>query len=324
MAHEVENMLFAGETPWHKIGQQITTEQSNDLEYLKRQPTIAWTAEKHPLFLADGRKASTCAVVRSSDKRIIGEVGANYTIVQNSDAVDWFAPFVQSGDASVECIGSLRQGSRVFVLARLNRDPIQVVKGDEVLPYLLVANSHDGTMGLHVGFTPVRVVCANTLQMARSDRRSKLLQLRHTKGVHLALETVQKTISIAHRDFVATAEQYRTLAQHGCTEATLRAFVAAVFDTREVLDTDSAANDVSARESRVYPEISRLFEEGMGANIPGVRGTLWGAVNAVSEYTQYFRGNSKTTTDARLNETWFGTGAEINRKALNVAIALAA
>jgi hypothetical protein len=114
------------------------------------------------------------AVVRSSDGRVLGEVGRDYTIVQNHEALDWFAPFVDSGTASVECVGSLREGSRVFVLAKLNRDPMTVVPGDEVLPYLLNANAHDGSLRLHVGFSAIRVVCANTLQMARTDKRSKV------------------------------------------------------------------------------------------------------------------------------------------------------
>ena len=91
------------------------------------------------------------------------------------------------------------------------------------------------------------------------------------------------------------------------------------------MPTDFArfADDEPTEEtrSRVFPRVLRLFEEGMGTRIPGVRGTMWGAVNAVSEYIQYERG---TDEDRRLSETWFGTGAALNRKALDVALNMAA
>jgi phage/plasmid-like protein (TIGR03299 family) len=323
MAHEVEALLYSGETPWHRIGERISEDQSRDVEWIKANPAVAWTCEKRPLFLSDGREAETQAVVRSSDGRVLGEVGKDYTIVQNHEAIDWFAPFVESGAASVECVGSLREGSRVFVLAKLNRDPLAVVPGDEVLPYLLLANAHDGSLRLHVGFSAVRVVCANTLQMARTDKRSKLLQLRHTSGIKLALSTVQQTIDIAHRQFVASVEQFQRLAMTGCNEETLRKFVNLVFRA-EPIDAPIAADVAEEAEetrSRVFPKVLRLFEEGIGTKIPGVKGTLWGATNAVSEYVQYERGTDEAR---RLSETWFGTGANLNRRALDVAIQMAA
>lgn len=321
--HEVESLLYTNETPWHRIGQRITPDQSNDIDWIKAHPTIAWTCEKHPLYLADGRQATTQAVVRSSDGRVLGEVGADYTVVQNHEATDWFAPFVDSGAASVECVGSLREGSRVFVLARLNRDPIAIVPGDEVCPYLLLANSHDGSLRLHVGFSAVRVVCANTLHLARTDSRSKLLQLRHTSGIKLALATVQRTIDIAHQQFVASVEQYQQLARTACNDETLRNFVNLVFraEPTEAAVVGELGEETEETRSRIFPKVLRLFEEGMGTKIPGVRGTLWGATNAVSEYIQYERGSDEAR---RLSETWFGSGSKLNRRALDVAIQMAA
>lgn len=323
MAHEVEGLLYAGDTPWHKIGDRITEEQSRDVEYVKAHPAVAWTCEKRPLFLADGREADTRAVVRSTDGRVLGEVGQDYTIVQNGEAIEWFRPFVESGGASIECVGSLREGSRVFVLARLNRDPMSVVSGDDVRPFLLLANAHDGSLRLHVGFSAIRVVCANTLQMARNDKRSKLLQLRHTPGIRLALDTVRETIDIAHRQFTSTIEQFQRLARTGCNEETLRKYVSLVFAAQpgEVAVTEQAREASEDTKSRVYPRVLRLFEEGRGSSISGVRGTMWGALNAVSEFVQYERGSNDAR---RLNETWFGTGSALNRRAFDVAAQIAA
>jgi phage/plasmid-like protein (TIGR03299 family) len=312
MAHEVEALLYTGQTPWHRIGDRISDDQSRDIEFVKAHPAVAWTCETRPLYLADGREADTRAVVRSSDARVLGEVGRDYTIVQNGEAIEWFRPFVESGGASIECVGSLRGGSRVFVLARLDRAPMSVVAGDEVLPFLLLANAHDGSLRLHVGFSAIRVVCANTLQMARNDRRSKLLQLRHTPGIKLALAMVQETI-----------EQFQRLARTGCNEETLRKYVSLVFAVQggELATTGEAREASEDTKSRVFPRVLRLFEAGRGTSIAGVRGTMWGALNAVSEFVQYERGSNDAR---RLNETWFGTGSALNRRAFDVAAQMAA
>jgi phage/plasmid-like protein (TIGR03299 family) len=326
MAHEVEALLYAGETPWHKIGTAITPDQARDLEFVKSHPALNWSCAKEPMFLADGQIAKSMAVVRSTDRQIVGEVGADYTILQNAQAIDWFAPFIDSGQASIECVGSLREGSRIFVLARLAADPLCVVPGDEMCPYLLLANSHDGSLRLHVGFSAIRVVCANTLAQARTDGRSKLLQIRHTRGIHLALETVRQTIDLAKQQFAASIEQYQRLAATGCDDAMLRKFVNIVFRAPELPEAPTVhvaelCESETTRKSRVYGKIAERFAVGMGANISGVRGTLWGALNAVSEFVQYERG---TDAARRLDETWFGTGAQLNQRAIEVALQLAA
>jgi hypothetical protein len=143
--------------------------------------------------------------------------------------------------------------------------------------------------------TPTDSAEEPTLQMARTDRRSRLLQLRHTAGIKLALETVRETVDVAHRQFTATIEQFRRLALTGCTEETLRKYVSLVFavpsDEAPVgVDTKDAGDET---RSRVFPRVLRLFEEGRGTQIAGVRGTMWGAVNAVSEYVQYERGGDE-------------------------------
>lgn len=344
MAHEVESLVFAGATPWHGLGERIEGDRLYDVEYLKAHPSLNWSVALQPLFLSDGRRASTQAVVRSTDGRILGEVGEDYTPVQNADVIDWFAPFLQSRAVSAECLGSLREGSRVYMLGRF-QGTAEVVKGDPIESFLLLANSHDGSMRVNVGFTPIRVVCANTLRAARGDSRSKLLQLRHTKNVGDSLKLVQETINTASRTFETTVETYRKLAASPCTDETLRKYVKVVFQQKirvaetqariaeEVtvqrlrvgdLDTSRIAaliNEQAEEEaeeescSRILPRVQHLFEAGHGASIPGVRGTLWGALNAVSEYVQHERGRKE---ENRTDEALFGS---IVQRATDQAVA---
>jgi hypothetical protein len=82
--------------------------------------------------------------------------------LQNKDAFAWFQPFLDAREAALHTAGSLRQGSRIWVLAKLNRDPLVIAEGDEVEKFLLLSHGHDGSLAVRCGFTPVRVVCANT------------------------------------------------------------------------------------------------------------------------------------------------------------------
>ena len=115
---------------------------------------------------------------------MLGVVGPRYTILQNQDAFKWFQPFLEAKEAALHTAGSLRGGSRIWVLAKLNREPLVIAQGDEVEKYLLLSHSHDGSLAVRVGFTPIRVVCQNTLSMAHNADASKLIRFKHTKDIH--------------------------------------------------------------------------------------------------------------------------------------------
>jgi len=248
--------------------------------------------------------------------------------------------------ASYETAGSLRGGSRVWILAKLRRDPMTIVKGDDVEKYLMLSNSHDGTLAVRVGYTPVRVVCANTLAMAHED--STLLRIRHTKGVAETLDVVRDAVNLADRSFEMTAEKFRHLAARGVSADDLESFVKVVFDTRVTAAERArraskaskkavaempagvlglapaggfAANDSEEKASRILPEITRLFEGGRGNTLPGVRGTWWALYNATTEYLQY---EKRGTAETRLDSLAFGDGATKSRKALEAALRMAA
>src|SRR5258708_7882776 len=125
MAHEVETLMFVGETPWHKLGVKL------DAPPTTREAMIAagldWEVGLKSLVTTDGEAVDHRATYRMSDGRILGVVGPGYRPIQNVSSFAWFDPFVQSGQASMECAGSLRDGQRVFVLAKLNRAPSVIV-----------------------------------------------------------------------------------------------------------------------------------------------------------------------------------------------------
>jgi phage/plasmid-like protein (TIGR03299 family) len=257
---------------------------------------------------------SHIAVRRTTDQKVLGVVGPRYTVLQNRDAFRWFEPFLEAGEASLETAGSLRGGSRVWALAKLCRDPLEIVPGDEVQKYLLLSHSHDGSLAVRCGFTPVRVVCSNTLAMAHGADASKLIRIRHTGDVLGNLMAVREVMDVADQEFRATGEQYKRLARTSINQADLRQYV------RRVLRIEEEA-DPSTRMSNIVEQVVGLAEAGRGNDRPSVRGTLWGGYNAVTEYLGYNRGR---TQDNRLNSLWFGDSAGLNRHALDVALDLTA
>jgi phage/plasmid-like protein (TIGR03299 family) len=188
-----------------------------------------------------------------------------------------------------------------------------VAPGDEVEKFILLSHGHDGSLAVRVGFTPIRVVCRNTLSMAHGSDASKLIRLKHTKDVLENLANVREVMDLANAEFEATAKQYRRLARTGINQADLRRYVKLVFKVEE-------DQEGSTRLKNIMEEIVGLAEAGRGNNLPSVSGSLWTAYNGVSEWLGYQRGNSQ---DNRLNSLWFGDGAGMNRRALEVALEMA-
>jgi phage/plasmid-like protein (TIGR03299 family) len=199
------------------------------------------------------------------------------------------------------------------VLAKLHRDPSVIAPGDEVEKYLLLSHGHDGSLAVRCGFSPVRVVCANTLAMAHGSDASRLIRVKHTKDIHENLANVREVMDLANQEFEATAEQYRRLARKSVNQADLRKYV------RRVLKVEDD-KEASSRLKNLMEEIVGLAEAGRGNDLTSVRGTLWTAYNGVSEWLTYQRGRSG---DNRLNSLWFGGGALTNRLALEVALVMA-
>jgi phage/plasmid-like protein (TIGR03299 family) len=316
MASEVETMFYRNDVPWHKLGNRIF--EVPTIEEAIAASGLDWTVSLKDLYLDDGQKAAHKATVRDSDSSILGVVGPTYKPLQNIDAFNFFNPFLQSNQATLETAGSLRQGKRVWILAKINKDPLEIVKNDTVEKYVLLAHGHDGTMSVRVGFTPIRVVCANTLAMSMSNSGSQLIRMKHTKNLGENLDKVAEIMNLANQSFEATAEQYKLLASRQVSKADLEKYIKLVFVGPQY-EKMEAEGKKPARD--ILPKVINLFENGHGANMIGVRGTMWAAYNAVNEYLGYEKGND---AQARLDNMWFGQSAVTNEKALEVAVKLSA
>ncbi len=317
MTAAVETMAYVGETPWHGLGTDVDEAFAYDAPAFIEAAGLNWEADKRQLFRKVGdevKPANAWEVIRSTDGKVLADsVGARYTILQNKDAFNWFQPWLETKEAALNTAGALFEGSRIWVLAKLNRDPMEIAVGDVVEKYVLLSHSHDGSLAVRVGFCPVRVVCSNTLAMAHSDRASKLLRIKHSKNVHTNLDNIRETMNLINQEFEATAEQYRLLATKQINQNDVKKYVKKVFGLDE-------ADDGSTRKQNIMEEVLDYMETGVGNDLPSVRGSYWQAYQGINYYLNYVNGRN---SDNRLNSLWFGQNQKMNEVALASAVEMA-
>ena len=319
MSHEVEKMVFAGATPWHGLGTEIA-DATNFWDAFKLAG-LDWEVETEPLYrmgAADqvvGEQVKAQAAVRTSDNKVLGVVGPRWTPLQKRDAFQVFEPLIDSGDMRLHTAGSLRGGERVWVLCQLGLENTEIVPNDEIAKFAQLSNGHDGKLAGHFGFTPIRVVCANTEAMARSSKASKLIRIRHHRFVKNNVEKLRDIMNLADQEFEATAEQYRFLASKQINASDLHKYVKIVLDVQQQED-----DDLSTRTKNIIGKVEEFFLIGKGNDMPGVNGTYWAAYNGVTEYLNYEKGR---TNENRMDSLWFGQNGNLSQKALDTALALA-
>ena len=312
MPANVETMFYTGAVPWHGLGEKL--ESAPTISEAIDASGLDWEVGTKDLVTKDGREVPARATYRKSDGSILGVVGPRYVPLQNRDAFNWFQPFIDAGECSLHTGGSLSDGQKVWVLAQLNRDPSEIVAGDEVQKFILLSNSHDGTTAIRVGYTPIRVVCVNTLAFAHQHKESQLLRIRHTRSAQTNLDNVRDIMDNINAQFEATADQFRFLASRDFNQHDVRKYV------KTLLGVDrKAEEDIKTRTRNILDDVLATIE-GPKQSMSGVRGTWWAAYNGFNEYLNYTKGR---TTNNRMESLWFGQNGNDNKKALNLALDMA-
>lgn len=194
MSHEVETMFYTRTTPWHGLGVRVEdAPTSADALHLAG---LDWTVIQSPIYIENvipiiGYKAN----VRQSDNKVLGVVSYRYKIVQNAEAFQFTDQLIKiDSGVRYETAGSLQGGKKVWLLARLPEE--YKVLGDSVTQYLVFSNAHDGSSGIKIALTPVRVVCANTLAIALHDA-SRIWSVQHTGDINAKLDEARKALALA-------------------------------------------------------------------------------------------------------------------------------
>jgi len=325
MAHEIwmdngrASMMYVEEVPWHGLGTKL--DKPATAQEAIKAANLDWEVEKQLLVAVGGtamQPIGKYAVVRKDlwgrpDCPVFGIVGEDYTPLQNRDAFSFFDEIVGSGANIYHTAGALGKGERVWILAKLP-GYIRVVGDDITDKYLLLSNSHDGHSSVQVKFTPIRVVCQNTLTMALSQ--GPTVRVVHTKDVHKHLRQAMQILGIINRRFDELGEAFQNMAKVQMTEERSQSYFNLVFPNPR--DPEDWEGTNQARQNRQWAHY--FFENGEGNKEAGVRGTLWAAYNGVTEYIDHCKKpKSKQSDDRRLNSIWFGEGYLVKARAFNVA-----
>ena len=308
MAHEVETMAYAGELPWHGLGEKV----SNDLSpsQMMKKAGCDWAVEKQDMFLANGATVTgKKALVRSTDSKILDVVGDDWNPIQNIDAFEFFSEYVMAGDMEMHTAGSLKEGRNVWALAKI-KESFTILGDDQVDSYLLFSNPHQYGRAIDIRFTPIRVVCNNTLTLSLESKSVNSVKVGHRSQFDANM--VKQTLGIAHEKFAKYKEMAEFLASKKFTADSLVQYYNEVFPfTHKPNGKIEKFQDLSKTAKEAYA----VLETQPGARMG--EGTWWQALNSVTYLTDHVLGRSQ---DSRLQSAWFGINQARKVKAVNKAV----
>lgn len=313
MAHEVETMAYSNEAPWHRLGTPVSNDLSThemmvasgtDWEVAKRSTFFEATVDGKTKRFPTGQKA----LVRTTDFQVLSpNVGPDWEPIQNAEAFDFFREYVEAGNMTMETAGSLRNGQVVWVLAKIGSG-FTVLGKDRIESYLLFSNSHQYGRSAVVDFTPIRVVCNNTLTLALSKKSKESVNISHRSKFDP--ERVKELLGIADQKLGVYHEAAEFLASKKAEEFDVVEYFKTIFPVHGT----NPKKEVS-KNAKIAMEV---LHQQPGAELG--EGTWWQAFNAITYMADHVMCRED---DTRLYNAWFGGTKEIKNKALQLAIELA-
>ena len=315
MAHNVETMAYAGEVPWHGLGVSV----SNDLtpQQMMKKAGLDWTVEQIDSYVQVGDKrvpTGMKALVRSSDNKVLTNIGQVWNPVQNEDAFNFFSEYVLKGDMEMHTAGSLKGGQLVWALAKV-KESFDLFGGDTVESYLLFSNPHKYGFSIDVRFTPIRVVCNNTLSLSLEAKAERSVKVGHRTEFNA--DEVKKALGIASAKLSQYKEMAEFLGSKRYNIDNLIEYYNTVFPRtadKRVQNQELSVETLSKNAKAAFDAIELQ---------PGARyaeGSWWQAFNSVTYVTDHVQGRN---ADNRLYSSWFGGNQVRKRDALKTALEFA-
>jgi phage/plasmid-like protein (TIGR03299 family) len=315
MSSLIETMAYAGEAPWHGIGNKIEGER--DLDIWRKKAGMDWEILEAPVrYVTDSASSLTYpgqkVLYRSDSKCPLSVVSDRYKVVQPDEILEFYRDLSEISGFEMETAGVLRGGRTIWALAKTGQSV--ALKGNDVTNgYVLLATACDGTLATTAQFTSIRVVCNNTLAVALETGRGAVKVKHSTK---FNAQTVKRELGIS----VATWDEfmYRMKALSERKVKTTEAFNYFV----EVFAVPSGAPAGYTNERAMKKAMSLYEGAGRGAELSSAKGTAFGLLNAVTEFVDHER--RAKSADHRLDSAWFGLGAALKTKALEHVLNLIA
>ena len=277
MAANVETMFYTREKPWHGLGTRVETAPTS--KEALQLAGLDWKVIQKPILTEDGSLIEGFkANVRDRDQKVLGVVSNRYKVVQNEEAFAFTDALLGEG-VRYETAGSLAEGKRTWILAMLPHK--YIIAGDEITPYLVFMNSHDGSGAIKAAMTPIRVICQNTLNLALA-RAKRSWSTNHIGDISGKMEDARNTLQLANCYMVELGKGIEQLQRVKLSDKQVLEFVEEFFPVSEDMSIQQKKNMQSLQEDMKIRYFDAPDLKQVGKN--GYR-----FVNAVSDFATHSR-----------------------------------
>ena len=319
MAHELEfvdgkaQMAYVGDVPWHGLGVRVPADLTPD--QMLKAAGLDWEVRKVKAYAVDEENndeiydIGRSALIRSSDGKMLDVVSDDWNEVQNRTAFDFFDEYVRAGDMEMHTAGSLKGGQIVWGLAKIKQS-FELFKGDQIDSYLLFSNFHKYGFSTDVRFTPIRVVCNNTLTLSLNSKVERMVKISHRKAFNP--DNVKEILNIATDKLTKYKEMASFLGSKQAKGEDIVEYFKRIFPV-------TGSNEKKTKEiSKNAKTALDILQSQPGAEF--AEGTWWQPFNAVTFMTDHLVGRS---ADTRLTSSWYGSNKSLKTKALELAVEMA-
>ena len=275
MAANVETMFYVRETPWHGLGTRVM--EAPGSEDALELAGLNWKVRQEPIYtdnnlLIPGYKAN----VRDLDDKVLGVVTDRYKVVQNDEAFAFTDGLLGEG-VRYETAGALLDGRKVWILARMTREFI--INGEQISPYLVFSNTHDGSGAIKVAVTPIRVVCNNTLNLALSTAKRSWSMV-HTGDVQGKMEEAKQTLFMAEKYMSRLGREFENLRKIELTDRQVMDYL------KLLLPYENEDNSLHVRNiNRLREDMQKRYFD--APDLKDVGNNAYRFVNAVSDFATH-------------------------------------
>ena len=275
MSANVETMFYTREKPWHGLGTMVM-EAPTSAEAVALAG-LDWNVIQKPVVTEDGIPIPGFkANLRDTDEKVLGIVTNRYKVVQNIDAFSFTDELLGEG-VTYETSGSLQEGRRTWLLAKLPQR--YIISGDEITPYLVFMNSHDGTGAIKAAMTPIRLSCENAINLALSTAK-RYWSTNHTGDIRGKMEDARYTLLYADQYMAELGKAIDSLTRVKLTDRQVYEYIDALFPLLENPTEQQKKNILKMKEEMKL----RYFD---APDLKHVGKNAYRFVNAVSDFATH-------------------------------------
>ena len=343
MAHQLEQMAYVGQTPWHGLGNQLSPNQP--IEVWAKQAGMDWQIESSNVsYMAENHKGQNLilphdeqrVLYRSDTHAPLSVVSQRYQEVQPKQILEFYRDLTEQSGFELETAGVLKGGKKFWALAKTGQST--ALKGKDVSNgYILLATACDGTLATTAQFTSIRVVCNNTLAIALKGQDANRGVVKVPHSTKFDADKIKQQLGISVRAWDEHMYQMKQLSQRKVTQQEAAAYFDAVFnntslsiaeqDERFIQYYRQVANSADANKTgpngRAMSKVMTMFNgHGRGAELSSTKDTAYGLLCSITEFADHER--RAMSQDHRLDSAWFGAGAGLKQRGLEQALRMIA